>query len=434
MNTKLDPWGSASIEDYSKLFDEFGISPFDKLLKDIRNPPLFMRRKIIFGHRDYNIVLQAMQNNQPFAVLSGFMPSGRVHLGGKMVMEEIIWHQKMGGKAFVAIADMEAHSVRGMSWQKCKDIGINEYILSLIALGFEPDGYIYFQSKNSDVKDLEFELGIETKFSELNAIYGFSGETNIAHMQSVLIQSADIFLPQLSKYGGPKPVVIPVGSDQDPHMRLTRDLANRMRMFTVVQQNDNISVRSKAVEEKLLINVADRISSEISCEVKLYKEHIDIFGSDDFKKIDSIVRNAEIEFGGYGFIQPASTYHRFMTGLTGGKMSSSNPDSYIALTDAPEDAYKKVMKAKTGGRATLSEQKKIGGEPEKCVVYELLQFHLIEEDKYLTELYLDCKSGKKVCGECKKMAAGLIKEFLKMHQYERENAKDRLNDYEILGL
>ncbi len=45
---------------------------------------------------------------------------------------------------------------------------------------------------------------------------------------------------------------------------------------------------------------------------------------------------------------PTSTYHKFMTGLQGGKMSSSIPESYIALTDKPEDGAKKVMRAKTG--------------------------------------------------------------------------------------
>ena len=70
--------------------------------------------------------------------MSGFMPSGRAHFGHMMVMNEIIWHQQQGGDAFAAIADMEAHAVRGISWERCRDLGINEYILSLIALGFEP--------------------------------------------------------------------------------------------------------------------------------------------------------------------------------------------------------------------------------------------------------------------------------------------------------
>ncbi|HEX7628300.1 MAG TPA: tryptophan--tRNA ligase, partial [Candidatus Methanoperedens sp.] len=223
--TTLDPWGAVKIDNYSKLFDEFGISKFDELLAKIPNPHRYMRRHVIFGHRSYDSVLEAIITRKPFAALSGFMPSGKAHLGHKMVMEEIIWHQQQGGEVFLAIADMEAHAVRGKSWKECRELGINEYILSAIALGLEPGAHIYFQSKFNPVRDLSFELGIKANFSELSAIYGFSGETNIAHMLSALTQSADILHPQLKEFGGPKPVVIPVGSDQDPHIRLTRGLA-----------------------------------------------------------------------------------------------------------------------------------------------------------------------------------------------------------------
>ncbi len=138
MESKLDPWGAVHVEDYNKLFSEFGISSFDEILPDLKDPHPYMRRKIIFGHRNYDSVLKAMQAHRPFGVMSGFMPSGRAHFGHMMVMNEIIWHQKQGGDAFAAIADMEAHAVRGISWSKCRDLGINEYLLSLIALGFEP--------------------------------------------------------------------------------------------------------------------------------------------------------------------------------------------------------------------------------------------------------------------------------------------------------
>jgi len=142
--------------------------------------------------------------------------------------------------------------VRGISWSRCRDLGINEYILSLIALGFQPAGHIYFQSENFKMRDLAFELGIVSNFSEVSAIYGFSGETHISHMESVMAQSADILQPQLEEFGGPKPVVIPVGADQDPHIKLTRDLAYRMRKFLVEVRGDYVSIRGKAAGEHLM--------------------------------------------------------------------------------------------------------------------------------------------------------------------------------------
>jgi tryptophanyl-tRNA synthetase len=440
MDLKLDPWGAVHVDDYSKLFEEFGISSFDEILPDLKNAHSYMRRKIIFGHRNYDSVLRAMLLNKPFAVMSGFMPSGRAHFGHMMVMNEIIWHQQQGGAAFAAIADMEAHAVRGISWSRCRDLGINEYILSLIALGFEPkeNSHIYFQSENQKIRNLAFELGIEANFSEVSAIYGFSGETHISHMESVMAQSADILHPQLKEFGGPKPVVIPVGADQDPHIKLTRDLAYRMRKFLVERRGNYVSIRGKAAGEELM-QAATAILKDMGLgKVKRYEEHIDITEIQDQEKlicgrlvedIDYRIIELETKHGQYGFVPPASIYHRFMTGLTGGKMSSSKPESHIALTDDPKEAAKKIMKAITGGRQSLAEQKKLGGEPEKCSIYEFLVFHLSDDDRELLELDTECRSGRRMCGTCKKDVAERIERFLTDHQHAREAARERLPEF-----
>ena len=446
MELKLDPWGAVHVDDYTKLFDEFGISSFDQILPGLERPHPYMRHKIIFGHRNYDSVLRAIQQHKPFAVMSGFMPSGRAHFGHMMVMNEIIWHQQQGGDAFAAVANMEAHAVRGISWSKCRDLGINEYILSLIALGFEPkeNSHIYFQSENYKMRNLAFELGISANFSEVSAIYGFSGETHLSHMQSVMCQSADILHPQLAEFGGPKPVVIPVGADQDPHIKLTRDLAYRTRKFLVEVRSDNngdyVSLRGKAASPELMKDAEAMLKEAAYGKVKRYEEHIDVTDIQDrdglasgslLARIEERVIKLETGHGEFGFIPPASIYHRFMTGLTGGKMSSSKPESHIALTEEPKEAGKKIMKAITGGRQSLSEQKKLGGEPEKCSIYEFLVFHLSDDDKELLELDAECRSGRRMCGTCKKDVAERIQRFLTEHQRAREAAKERLPEFGI---
>ena len=442
METRLDPWGAVHVDDYNKLFSEFGISSFEQILPQLQNPHPYMRRKIIFGHRNYDSILAAMKRHEPFGVMSGFMPSGRAHFGHMMVMNEIIWHQQQGADAYAAIANMEAHAVRGISWDKCRSLGINEYLLSLIALGFEPkeNSHIYFQSENYRMRNLAFELGREANFSEVSAIYGFSGETCISHMESVMAQSADILHPQLEEYGGPKPVVIPVGADQDPHIKLTRDLAYRMRRFLVERRGDYISVRGKAANRELMQAAESALRGTGLGQVKRYEEHIDITDlqliegqriDEVQQEIEELIIRLETEHGEYGFIPPASIYHRFMTGLTGGKMSSSKPESYIALTEDPKEAAGKIMRAITGGRQSLAEQKKLGGEPEKCSIYEFLLFHLSEDDKELLELDAECRSGRRMCGNCKKDVAERIKRFLDEHQQAREAARERLPEFGI---
>jgi tryptophanyl-tRNA synthetase len=174
--------------------------------------------------------------------------------------------------------------------------------------------------------------------------------------------------------------------------------------------------------------------------VKRYEEHIDVTKIQDqdgllsgahLEAVDRLIIKLEIEHGHYGFIPPASIYHRFMTGLTGGKMSSSKPESHIALTEDPQEAGKKIMRAITGGRQSLNEQKKLGGEPEKCSIYEFLVFHLSQDDKELLELDAQCRSGRRMCGTCKKDVAERIEIFLREHQQAREAARDRLPEFGI---
>ncbi len=418
---RVTPWEVEGVVDYDRLMKEFGIQPFSDIIDRVPNPNRLMRRGVIFGHRDYDRIVDAMIEKKPWAVMSGFMPSGMPHFGHKMTMDEIIWHQKMGGKAFVAIADMEAHAVRGLSWGKTKEIG-TLYLKSIVALGLEPENAIlYFQSSNRYVKDLAFELSAEVNWSELRAIYGFNPETTLARMFVTSIQASDILHPQLKEFGGPKPVVVPVGADQDPHIRLTRDLASRVSVFSFERIDGGVRVRSRKGREYL-----EKIKGLFEC--KVYEEHIDFFG--DPKEIEKAIREIEVELGGFGFVPPSSTYHRFITGLTGGKMSSSKPESYISLFDEPEVGAKKVMRALTGGRVSAEEQRRFGGNPEKCTVFELFTYHLIEDDRELEEIRMECKEGKLLCGQCKRRASELVKEFLREFQKRVEEVD--LKEYTII--
>jgi tryptophanyl-tRNA synthetase len=234
-----------------------------------------------------------------------------------------------------------------------------------------------------------------------------------------------------------------VGADQDPHIKLTRDLAYRMRKFLVERRGDYISIRGKAADQELMAAAEKTLKETGLGRVKRYEEHLDLTEIQDgegrssaalLEEIDRIIINLEIKHGHYGFIPPASIYHRFMTGLTGGKMSSSKPESHIALTEDPKEAGKKIMRAITGGRQSLAEQKKLGGEPDKCSIYEFLVFHLSQDDKELLELDAECRSGRRMCGTCKKDVAERIERFLREHQQAREAARERLPEFGIKNM
>lgn len=342
----IDPWASTSV-DYDKLVNQFGIQKISDIIDDIKDPQRLMKRGVVFGHREFNEINNLINKKEDFAVVSGMMPSGQMHIGHKMVVDQLIWYQQKGAMLSLPIADLESYAARDMSFEKGKQIAVEEYLTNWIALGLdlERDNVnVYLQSQNKSLFDLEFKASRKTNFSQLHAIYGFDNSTNIAHVQAPLMQVADILLPQIEEFGGPKKVVVPVGVDQDPHIRLTRDIAHRL--------NDEL-----------------------------------------------------------GFLQPASTYHRFLTGLTGDKMSSSKPNTAIYLNEEPEVAAKKVKTAKTGGRESLKEQEELGGEVDKCVIYEMLVYHLIDDDKELDKIRKECLSGQLRCGDCKIRTSELMKEY-----------------------
>jgi tryptophanyl-tRNA synthetase len=413
--TQNNPWSSTPSLDIEKTFADFGIEPIAPILSELPTVPYFMRRNIVVGHRDYLPIARAIRNRTPFHILTGFMPSGHPHLGHLMVMKEVVWHVQQGGNGYITIADREAHAVRGLSWEKCNEYG-KEYLACLYALGFE--GTTYFQSKNERLKDLAFEAATKVNFSDLAAIYGFSPETDIAHADSVITQVADILYPQIDRE--PAPTLVPVGVDQDPHIRLTRGVAHKMRMFTVEERDGYISVRSKNAPEAALDAVKKAFPHS-----KKYEGHVDI---KDAQCVDVSVKVREIEraHGGYAFYTPSSTYHIFMPGLTGGKMSSSIPESIISFYEPEAVVRKKVMSGITGGRVTLEEQKRLGGEPDKCSLYLLNLFHMVTDDAELAEIRRKCTGGEITCGQCKKETAERVVTFLKDFKEKMDAASDRI--------
>ena len=358
---RLDPWEPALRLEYDKLFKYFGVKPFGEVLDRVRRvfgePHYLMRRGVIFAHRDFDVVLDAYERGERVAVVTGFMPSGRFHVGHMMVVEQLKYYQKLGFKLFIVLADAEAYAVRKLDRREIIDVALNEYVANMIALGLDlsRNVTIYFQTNyEREYYRLIQMLSRKVSMAEMRAIYG---ELEPAKVVAALTQAADILHPQLEAFGGYKYIVVPVGAEQDPHLRLTRDLA-------------------------------DRFEREL------------------------------------GLRRPASTYHKLVSGLDGLKMSSSRPDYAIFLTDPPEVAARKLRRALTGGRASVEEQRRLGGVPERCVVYELYVYFLVRDDRELARVYEECRGGRLLCGPDKDYAVELLVKFLEEHQRKLERASN----------
>ncbi|MBW2965676.1 tryptophan--tRNA ligase [Candidatus Woesearchaeota archaeon] len=357
-NKIIDPWGSELVEDYEKIVKDFGLEVFDSKL--FPKPNRIMKRNVVFAGRDLKQIANAIKSKKRFYVLSGIMPTAeKIHFGNKMVVENIRYFQERGADAYILVADLEAAAARGVSLEEARKRAMNFHIPAFIALGLDPKKTkFYFQSENMKVTHIASETSKRVTANEFKALYG---SLEPGRIYSAFTQVGDILYPQLEER---MPGIIPVGIDQDPHMRLTRDIVRRTKQK-------------------------------------------------------------------YNFFSPSSIYHKYTPSLDGGlKMSKSKPESLIELPENAKQACKKLMRAKTGGRDTLEEQKKMGGEPEKCMIFELYKQHLIEDDKELDKVYKDCKKGKLLCGEDKKNCCKLMTKFMNDLVKKIEKARkqvDKLN-------
>lgn len=354
MTKTIDPWGSELIKDYEKVMKDFGLEYFDPKL--FPNPNRIMRRNVVFAGRDLKQIANAIKNKKPFYVLSGIMPTAdKVHLGNKMVVENIRYFQEHGAQAYILIADMEAAATRGVSLEEAKQRALDFQIPAYLALGLDPKKTtFYFQSENKEVLHKAFEFARKVTLNEFKAIYGQADPSRIL---GAITQVADILYPQFKER---MPGIIPVGIDQDPHIRLTRDIVRRTR------------------KDKYFL--------------------------------------------------PSACYHKYTPSLDGKvKMSKSQPNTCIELPEDPKVVCKKLKRALTGGRETVEEQKKKGGQPEKCMIFELHKQHLIEDDKELQDIYDRCRAGKLLCGECKEIACDKMNKFMEQFIKKTEEAKKQVS-------
>lgn len=235
----VTPWEVKGKINYEKLIKEFGITPM-KELPPIFNKNQLFRRKIVFAHRDIQKILEALKNKNKFIVMTGLMPTGKFHLGHMVLVNQLIFWQSLGAKIYIAVADIESYNVRGQSLEESKKIAVEEYITNYIALGLKPKNCeIYFQSNRSnDAKKanayyrLAGLASAHATFNEFKAVYG---EISPGKMHSSLLQTADMLHPQLLEFENTVPVLVPVGIDQDSHIRIARDISQRIKEYKFIQ-------------------------------------------------------------------------------------------------------------------------------------------------------------------------------------------------------
>lgn len=127
-----------------------------------------------------------------------------------------------------------------------------------------------------------------------------------------------------------------------------------------------------------------------------------------------------------GHIKTAVIEARFFPALQGesGKMSASDPNSAIFVTDTPKQIKTKVNKhAFSGGKATIEEHRALGADLSVDIPWKWLQFFL-DDDEELGKIGGEYESGRMLTGEIKARLIELLSEVVGGFQERRARVDD----------
>lgn len=366
--TPYEVKGVLTEKEYERLTKEFGIQPLNQQLlarikKHTKDLHFMLTRGIFFAHRDLGWLLDEHEKGNKFFLYTGRGPSGGTHIGHLLPWVFAKWLQdKFNCEMWFQITDDEKFMFNsGMSMEQIKKF-TEDNILDIIALGFDPKKtHILIDTKHAGILYPEaIKVAKKITFSTTKAVFGFTNETNIGSIFFTSMQAVPAFLPSVLKKRN-IPCLIPLGVDQDPHFRISRDVLPKL-----------------------------------------------------------------------GYYKPAIMHSKFMSGLKtfGGKMSTSDPDSTIWVTDTPEQVKTKIMKhAFSGGQGSIAEHRKLGGNPDVDVAYQWLYYFFEPDDRKMKKIHDDYKSGKMLTSELKAYLVEKINAFLKEHQKKRELAKKQVDRF-----
>lgn len=386
----VNAWEVKGKIDYDKLVKEFGSTLISgELLQEISDQTVgtgrvpflhrFLRRGLFFSHRDLDQFLKLVKSGVPMFLYTGRGPSSEsMHLGHLIPFLFTKWLQEaFDAPLVIQMTDDEKFLFKGVYDESTGDN--LDYYASLtlenardiLACGFD-------YTKTFIFSDLDYigsmypnvvRIWKANTTNKVSNIFGFDGSSNIGKIAFPAIQAAPSFassFPTVLKADrkSNRVCLIPCAIDQDPYFRMTRDIAHKL-----VDKNHGLSGK------------------------------------------------------------PALIHSKFFPPLQGatGKMSSSDENSAIFLTDTAQDIERKIKEnAFSGGQDTMKKQKELGANLDVDVAYQWLRFFL-EDDDELEQIGIDYKSGSGKYWSTalvKQRLIVILQELVAEHQKRRANITD----------
>ncbi|MFC1690782.1 tryptophan--tRNA ligase [Nanoarchaeota archaeon] len=367
---KVTPWEVSGNVDYNKLVKDFGTEIIDdamlkRLQKHTGDLHFMLKRKVFFSHRDMKWLLDEYEKKNPFYLYTGRGPSGHTHIGHLVSWVFTRWLQEKF---------------------KCKltfQLTDDEKFLFKQNLSLEQANKYAYENALDLValgfKPKDTQLIIDTEYAKT------------MYPQALRIAKKITLSTAKAAFG--------FGNDSNLGQIFYTSMQAVPSFLESVKQGKNVPcLVTMAIDQDPHFRVARDVIPKL------------------------------------GYHKPALMHCRFLPGLGGpGKMSSSAEDSAqstIYTTDDPKTIKKKINKyAFSGGKVTVEEHRKHGGNPDIDVSYQWLNMFFEPDDGKLKSIHDDYSSGKMLTGELKQILIEKVEAFLTKHQDAREKAKDKIEDF-----
>lgn len=327
----------------------------------------FIRRGIFFSHRDLTNIITLIEQKKPFYLYTGRGPStDSMHLGHLIPFIVTKWFQETFDVPLVIqLTDDEKTLWKDLTVEQTMKMA-RENAKDIIALGFDPKKTFIFSN------------------------FDFMGRCPAMYQNIIRIQKCVTFNQVKGIFGfGDSDVIGKIG-------------------FPAAQAAPSFSSTFPFIFGDKKVPVL------IPCAIDQ----------------DPYFRMTRDVAPRLGFPKPALLHSTFFPALQGAKtkMSASDENSAIFLTDTPKQIKTKVNKhAFSGGRQTLEEHRELGGNTDVDVSYQLLKFFL-EDDAELERIRVAYTKGELLSGEIKKIAIDILQPIVAAHQERRKLVTEEILD------
>nr|GAT53689.1 tryptophanyl-tRNA synthetase [Mycena chlorophos] len=378
----VTPWdvqGSVSADgkqqgiDYDKLIEQFGTRRIDAALLERfekltgHKPHIFLRRGMFFSHREFDKILDRYEQGKPFFLYTGRGPSsGSMHLGHMIPFAFTKWLQDVFDVPLVVqLTDDEKFLFKHeLKVEQVKSFS-RDNAKDIIAVGFNLEKTFIFSN------------------------YAYVGGP---------------FYENVSK--------------------ISRQITyNQAKATFGFNDSDNIgkihfaSIQAAPSFSNSFPHIFGTVSN-IPCLIPCAIDQDPYF---------RLTRDVATKLK---YPKPTLLHAKFFPALQGPqtKMSASDPNSSIYMTDTQAQIKSKVNKhGFSGGQETVEEHRRLGGDTEVDVAYQYLSFFL-EDDEELANMGADYRSGKLLTGEMKAKCIAVLQTFVREFQERRAKVTEEIVD------